>query len=186
MKPRRPPEGGVERRSVHAGRDGAQKRRDEGGGEEGQRSGQGKHAGGGKQGGRREGTNQEDAVLEACRAPADDHGEGALSRRAVGVDVRGISDGNLVSDNTISNNTSGISLAGTNHQVNCNAIVDNSVGVVVQAGATGIVLTDNQIAGNSVAGVQNFGTEVVNADGNFWGAADGPSPAGSGETDILK
>ncbi len=91
------------------------------------------------------------------------------------------STGNLIEGSTVTNRATGFDLRGDNQRVECSWITDNTVGVEVRSGFMGISVTMNHIEGNSLAGVRNNGTAVVDAQVNFWGAANGPSPPGSGD-----
>ena len=55
------------------------------------------------------------------------------------------------------------------------------VGTGVNAGT--VVVNNNNITGNSVNGVTNKATALLDAENNWWGAADGPSGAGPGSGD---
>jgi hypothetical protein len=67
----------------------------------------------------------------------------------------------------------------------CNNITGNTSGIVVDANATnGLVANNNNIVGNPTIGVQNNnGALNVNAQSNWWGAANGPGPVGPGSGD---
>ena len=79
---------------------------------------------------------------------------------------------------TLSGNAIGLSISSSDNRVECSSILGNTIGVAVNGAAANIVLTDNHIAGNTSAGVQNSVAASVNAENNFWGAADGPSSLG--------
>jgi hypothetical protein len=49
--------------------------------------------------------------------------------------------------------------------------------------ASTVHVNNNNITGNSVNGVTNKATALLDAENNWWGAADGPSGAGSGSGD---
>ncbi len=65
----------------------------------------------------------------------------------------------------------------------CNTFTGNESGIVVAAGAGGLVANNNNIAGNSTIGVQNDSAASVNAQSNWWGSASGPGPVGPGSGD---
>ena len=65
----------------------------------------------------------------------------------------------------------------------CNTFTGNESGIVVAAGAGGLVANNNNIAGNSTIGVQNDSANQVNAQSNWWGSASGPGPVGPGSGD---
>ncbi len=69
----------------------------------------------------------------------------------------------------------------------CNNIVGNLSGIVVDVNANapnGLVANNNNIVGNTTIGVQNNnGVSNVNAQMNWWGAANGPGPVGPGSGD---
>lgn len=61
-----------------------------------------------------------------------------------------------------------------------NDILANDVGV--QLGNVNVLsVRENNFEGNAVAGVRNTVATSVDASGNYWGAADGPNPPGSGD-----
>lgn len=82
----------------------------------------------------------------------------------------------------------GVRIWGPNNNpvVSGNKITDNDFGIaieekVVGAGyATGVVAHYNNITGN-VVGFQNDSPTSADAENNWWGAADGPGPTGSGD-----
>jgi len=51
--------------------------------------------------------------------------------------------------------------------------------------ATTVTVNNNNITGNSPNGVTNKAAALLNAENNWWGAADGPSGAGSGSGDAV-
>lgn len=66
----------------------------------------------------------------------------------------------------------------------CNSLVNNLVGILAASTASnGLVAHTNNIVGNTTNGVQNDGPAVLNAQGNWWGAANGPGPVGPGSGD---
>jgi hypothetical protein len=68
----------------------------------------------------------------------------------------------------------------------CNTFSNNATGVVLDAAATnGLIAHSNNIAGNNVGGMTNNGPATVNAQGNWWGAANGPGPVGPGSGDLV-
>lgn len=98
---------------------------------------------------------------------------------------------------SITNNTISNALRGISHttpavpNVSCNLITGNDTGVYVgtdigfggnpSSSTNGININQNNIVGNSAFGVQNDTTVVTNAENNYWGAANGPRPSGSGD-----
>ena len=74
----------------------------------------------------------------------------------------------------------------TNVTVNWNDITGNTTGVQVRASADGIALNNNNISGNTAAGIGNTdaGT-TLDATGNWFGAADGPGGEGPGSGDAV-
>ena len=66
----------------------------------------------------------------------------------------------------------------------CNSFAGNTTGVYIDPAATnGLIAHNNNIAGNGF-GMQNDGPTLVNAQTNWWGAANGPGgPGGSGSGD---
>jgi parallel beta-helix repeat protein len=94
-------------------------------------------------------------------------------------------DNNLVRNVMVQNRTTGIVLSGTsNVTVSCSRILNNRVGIAVSGGATtGLILKNNQIQGNTQDGISNATATMVNAENNYWGAANGPSNlGGSGDS----
>jgi hypothetical protein len=80
--------------------------------------------------------------------------------------------------------------------VTCNALYGNEVGVFVgtdigyggdpSTATLGVNIANNNLRNNTLFGVQNDGTSPqTNAQGNFWGAADGPSGIGTGSGDAV-
>ncbi len=66
--------------------------------------------------------------------------------------------------------------------IHCSSILGNTTGVRVAGPSEGVVITDSQIEGN-VTGIRNQSVPAVDATGNYWGAADGPSTlGGSGDS----
>jgi hypothetical protein len=65
----------------------------------------------------------------------------------------------------------------------CNNFVGNTTGVHLSTNATnGLIAHNNNIVGNGF-GMQNDGPATVNAQANWWGAANGPGPVGPGSGD---
>src|SRR4029077_6938996 len=59
----------------------------------------------------------------------------------------------------------------------CNNITGNTTGVLITSNATGgLIAHNNNIVGNPTIGMQNAGPATVNAQANWWGAANGPGP----------
>lgn len=96
-----------------------------------------------------------------------------------------------ITGNTISNALRGIShTTPAVPSITCNLITGNDTGIYIgtdiQFGGTtssstnGVNISQNNIVGNSAFGVQNDTGIVSNAENNYWGAANGPGPSGSG------
>jgi parallel beta-helix repeat protein len=65
----------------------------------------------------------------------------------------------------------------------CNNFTGNTTGVYLSSAANnGLIAHNNNITGNGF-GMQNDGPAIVNAQGNWWGAANGPGPVGPGSGD---
>jgi hypothetical protein len=65
----------------------------------------------------------------------------------------------------------------------CNIFSSNTTGVEASAIATnGLIATNNNIAGIGF-GMRNNGPATINAQSNWWGAANGPGPVGPGSGD---
>jgi nitrous oxidase accessory protein NosD len=90
---------------------------------------------------------------------------------------------NIVSGVKVSGRSSGILLQNeTAPSVHCSEIVSNSNGISVSGTASGTVVSQNHFEGNSSA-IKNFGSSLVDAKSNYWGASDGPSNlGGSGDS----
>ena len=56
-----------------------------------------------------------------------------------------------------------------------NTIHSCFAGVTIQSGCTGVTINWNNIAGNTVWGVENRDTYELDAENNWWGHASGPS-----------
>ena len=107
-------------------------------------------------------------------------------------------DANVVRNNTVARNNVGVQTAATSNllRVVGNNVTDNGKGVHVEnsemcgpgpEGGELVEIHGNVLAGNDV-GVENDGADAVNAAGNYWGAASGPSSVNDsdapyGETD---
>jgi hypothetical protein len=66
----------------------------------------------------------------------------------------------------------------------CNNFANNLTGVYLSSAASnGLIAHNNNIVGNSTIGMQNDGPATVNAQANWWGAANGPGPVGPGSGD---
>lgn len=89
------------------------------------------------------------------------------------------SDNLTVSNLTVGNRNVGMLLGASsdNALIHCTRLVGNVIGldVHVQSGAT---IRDSQIEGND-NGITNVSPNLVLAENNYWGAADGPSNLGS-------
>jgi hypothetical protein len=65
----------------------------------------------------------------------------------------------------------------------CNLFQTNTTGVYLSSDATvGLTANNNNIDGNGF-GLENDGPAIVNAQQNWWGAANGPGPVGPGSGD---
>ena len=105
-------------------------------------------------------------------------GEG---KRGIGIHMYS-SSGNTIESILVANRSTGIYFnSSSGNTIQCTSILDNGTGVRVAGTSAGIVLNYNHIAGNSTAGVLNSASAEVNAKYNYWGAADGPNPPGSGD-----
>jgi Ca2+-binding RTX toxin-like protein len=88
------------------------------------------------------------------------------------------SNSNLVSATDVSRTSGDPVGTASTVSLHCSRIQDNAKGILVRNAATGVVVNDNIIAGNTLYGVQNVTASVVNAEMNYWGSADGPSNLG--------
>ena len=89
-----------------------------------------------------------------------------------------------IDDVTVRNRRYGINVGSSSSmvEIRCSRIEDNETGIYVTGSATGIVVNDSILAGNTVYGVRNLAADEVNAEWNYWGSTDGPAPVGSGDT----
>ena len=96
----------------------------------------------------------------------------------------GSSSNNTIEQVTVMNRTFGVDLVSSSAAaVECTSILENATGVRIKGASSGILLNNNRIAGNSGNGVVNSAPEVVNAEYNYWGSADGPATlGGAGDT----
>ncbi|MFH1725350.1 MAG: NosD domain-containing protein, partial [Elusimicrobiota bacterium] len=62
-----------------------------------------------------------------------------------------------------------------------NLVSGNVTGIRSTNGSSGLAIHHSDIVGNSSNGLYNSETPLVNAENNYWGSADGPAPAGSGD-----
>jgi uncharacterized repeat protein (TIGR01451 family) len=90
-----------------------------------------------------------------------------------------------ITNNHIFSNGIGIRFADTGAgTATGNTIETNGTGVLVENGGTA-TLTCNNIAGNSTYGVNNTTGVTIDAEGNWWGSASGPThpsnPTGAGD-----
>jgi hypothetical protein len=98
--------------------------------------------------------------------------------------------GNVFSNSKIDQNGTGIVIDGVSNNVSVlgNIITRQTAdGVDVQPfgsdNPTNIVAHQNCIAQDAVYGMSNTATQQVDAENNWWGAADGPGPVGPGSGD---
>jgi hypothetical protein len=62
-------------------------------------------------------------------------------------------------------------------------LAENASGAVITADFTGTLsLTNSNIYGNTVAGMDNLSTVLVDASGDWWGDPSGPAPQGTNNT----
>ncbi len=101
-----------------------------------------------------------------------------------GIKLEG-SNGNTLTNNIATSNTgAGINLEGSNNNtLTGNHITGNTIGVKIQeSDASTTSINFNNIYGNTSYGVDNASGTSVDAENNWWGANDGPSPSpGSGD-----
>lgn len=91
--------------------------------------------------------------------------------------------GNLVVDSTASNHSEGIRFdhLSDSNLASCSTITDNAVGVRAVSSFVGVSVTNSLIQGNST-GALNQGAALLLAENNYWGEPDGPAPVGSGDS----
>jgi hypothetical protein len=88
--------------------------------------------------------------------------------------TQGYFDNVRVTDNNLTGNHYGVRLAGPEDDED-----------LEEVDASGITVNYNDIVGNSEWGVMNNGTNVLDAENNWWGDADGPSGEGPGNGDAV-
>jgi len=90
--------------------------------------------------------------------------------------VIGMAHDNTIKENTIQNTDAGVYF----YNVSTLTIEDNTIrncaddGVSIEGNQSGCVINNNSITGNANYGVNNNTPTMVNAENNWWGAADGP------------
>ena len=104
--------------------------------------------------------------------------------------------GNTVTDNTLTDNTDcGLHMfSAKNTTVDYNTITGNGTGIRLRSGleidSSGNLVYENVISGNTAYGVEvqetrNPSDLILFAEGNYWGAEDGPSGFGPGSGDAV-
>ena len=95
----------------------------------------------------------------------------------------GGSDSNTLSNLTVSGRNNGIVLSNSDETlISCSSLTGNGVGLWVNGSSVDTTIMESQIEGNGT-GVLNLGGNLVMAEQNYWGAADGPGNlGGSGDT----
>jgi parallel beta-helix repeat protein len=110
-----------------------------------------------------------------------------VTNHEVGIEVYANNVDIVIYDNTsISDNVIGIKCTDSSPIILNNTIEDNGIGVKTISGSTPEI-RGNNIEGNTDYGVENEDSSVyVDAQNNWWGAADGPGwPGGSGSGDSV-
>jgi hypothetical protein len=89
----------------------------------------------------------------------------------------------IISHSTATNRNDGFNFSGgSDLTVSCTSIKNSNNGM--QVNSTNVILSNNHIAGNTT-GLNNLSASLVNAENNYWGAADGPvTLGGSGDSYI--
>ena len=101
--------------------------------------------------------------------------------------VIGVIHDNLIKGNTILDTDAGVYF----YNLSTLTIEDNTIqgcadsGVYIEGDQSGCVINNNSISGNANYGVNNNAPTEVNAENNWWGAADGPSGEGAGSGDAV-
>lgn len=67
--------------------------------------------------------------------------------------------------------------------VTCNTVTGSGIGIQVNDTSAAPTINYNNIVGNTTWGLNNLSNNMVNAENNWWGAADGPSGAGDAVSD---
>lgn len=81
--------------------------------------------------------------------------------------------------NTLQGSLAGIENKATVH-IHDSCLNGSGTGLFNHEGGTATI-NNSSISGNDTAGVQNLASTSVDAQSNWWGSADGPAPAGSGD-----
>ena len=92
---------------------------------------------------------------------------------------------NTVSLSTLTDNSLGVFVSGasTGNTVSCSDLLSNNIGISSQStSANPGTIEFNHIEGNTSAGLSHSASVLLDARTNYWGAADGPNPPGSGDT----
>lgn len=88
--------------------------------------------------------------------------------------------GNIIRDNLLSDSTIGFFVWANTPvsaiTVDGNNITSNAAGIKINAGVdpTAFTIVNNNIVGNTVYGVKNLGSGVLDAENNWWGSVNGP------------
>lgn len=101
--------------------------------------------------------------------------------RGIFAQVEDEGDGSLVAENEVRANDEGLHLTGhgttdlENTLVTANVVEDNAeVGLYVE-GDQDVLVTENDVTGNTNGLIYAGGLDTLNATNNWWGSADGPS-----------
>ncbi len=105
----------------------------------------------------------------------------AAAQEGIGLLISGGSN-NVIENMAIVDRARGASLVSTSdNTIQCSTFSNNSIGIL-QSAVSGQVVINNDIFGNGI-GVMNSSGDLIDAQNNYWGAADGPSSlGGSGDS----
>ncbi len=91
-----------------------------------------------------------------------------------------------ITNTTFTQNNTGILANAGSVTATCTTFSNNTRGVYLNPGGTGTVnIHQSNLSGNATAGIANEGAGMINAQNNWWGAADGPSGDGPGSGDAV-
>ncbi len=80
-----------------------------------------------------------------------------------------------VTQDTITGAGTGVEVQTGKASVTQDFVTGNGTGVLVDSGAGTVTVNSDSITGNTTAGVENNSAATVNATGNWWGSANGPT-----------
>lgn len=103
-----------------------------------------------------------------------------------GIMVREYSFPNISHNKIYDNGATGVMCLGSSPTISYNTIFNHQTGISSNDYYSNIanpIVHQNDIYDNTFYGMVNYGSNTINASYNFWGSADGPSGAGTGNGD---